>query len=89
VESFRLIGKLLFKQGIPSHVADAPSFVEVKMNSVRKISKVWKSKPNIEGAGVHLKRAFGYWNGPIVMNTQEELRMAFEEFEKGAFIKHK
>jgi len=29
------------------------------MKSVRKISKVWKSKPTIEGAGVHLKRAFG------------------------------
>jgi redox-sensitive bicupin YhaK (pirin superfamily) len=27
---------------------------------VRKIQKVWKSKPTIEGAGVHLKRAFGY-----------------------------
>jgi len=30
------------------------------MKSVRKISKVWKSQPTIEGAGVHLKRAFGY-----------------------------
>jgi quercetin 2,3-dioxygenase len=29
------------------------------------------------------------WYGPIVMNTQEELRMAFEEYEKGTFIKHK
>jgi len=29
------------------------------MESVRKIAKVWKSKPTIEGAGVHLKRAFG------------------------------
>ena len=29
------------------------------MTSVRKISKIWKSKPTIEGAGVHLKRAFG------------------------------
>lgn len=29
------------------------------MGSVRKIAKVWKSKPTIEGAGVHLKRAFG------------------------------
>jgi quercetin 2,3-dioxygenase len=28
------------------------------------------------------------WYGPIVMNTQEELRKAFEEFEKGTFIKH-
>jgi redox-sensitive bicupin YhaK (pirin superfamily) len=27
------------------------------------------------------------WHGPIVMNTQEELRIAFEEYEKGRFIK--
>jgi hypothetical protein len=30
------------------------------MAAVRKIRKVWRSKPTIEGAGVHLKRAFGY-----------------------------
>jgi hypothetical protein len=29
------------------------------------------------------------WYGPIVMNTQEELRIAFEEYEKGTFIKHR
>ena len=29
------------------------------------------------------------WYGPIVMNTQDELRLAFEEYEKGAFIKYK
>ena len=29
------------------------------------------------------------WYGPIVMNTQEELRIAFEEYEKGTFIKKK
>ena len=28
------------------------------------------------------------WYGPIVMNTQEELRLAFEEYESGKFIKH-
>ena len=28
------------------------------------------------------------WGGPIVMNTREELRLAFEEYEKGTFIKH-
>jgi quercetin 2,3-dioxygenase len=27
------------------------------------------------------------WYGPIVMNTREELRVAFEEFERGTFIK--
>jgi hypothetical protein len=30
----------------------------------RKIKKVWKSRPTIEGAGVHLKRAFGYYQVP-------------------------
>jgi len=29
------------------------------------------------------------WYGPIVMNTQQELRIAFEEYYKGTFIKHK
>ncbi len=29
------------------------------------------------------------WYGPIVMNTQEELDIAFEEYRKGTFIKHK
>jgi len=28
------------------------------------------------------------WYGPIVMNTQEELQIAFEEYAKGTFIKH-
>ncbi|MDH3328944.1 MAG: pirin family protein [Desulfobulbaceae bacterium] len=27
------------------------------------------------------------WNGPIVMNTREELQVAFEEYEKGTFIR--
>lgn len=29
------------------------------------------------------------WRGPIVMNTDEELQFAFEEYRKGTFIKHK
>ena len=36
------------------------------MDTIRKISKVWKSKPTIEGAGVHLKRAFGYYQVPLL-----------------------
>ena len=27
------------------------------------------------------------WQGPIVMNTQDELRMAFEEYQNGTFVK--
>lgn len=29
------------------------------------------------------------WRGPIVMNTQEELNIAFKEYQNGTFIKHK
>jgi len=29
------------------------------------------------------------WYGPIVMNTEEELRIAFEEYQTGSFIKHR
>jgi redox-sensitive bicupin YhaK (pirin superfamily) len=29
------------------------------------------------------------WYGPIVMNTEEELEVAFDEYQKGTFIKHK
>ncbi|MBI4483755.1 MAG: pirin family protein [Acidobacteria bacterium] len=31
---------------------------------VRRIKKVWKSKPTIEGAGVHLRRVFGFQELP-------------------------
>jgi redox-sensitive bicupin YhaK (pirin superfamily) len=29
------------------------------------------------------------WWGPIVMNTQEELRTAFDEYQNGTFLKHR
>jgi redox-sensitive bicupin YhaK (pirin superfamily) len=29
------------------------------------------------------------WYGPIVMNTEQELRTAFEEYKSGTFIKNK
>jgi redox-sensitive bicupin YhaK (pirin superfamily) len=29
------------------------------------------------------------WRGPIVMNTQEELQIAFAEYRNGTFLKHK
>jgi quercetin 2,3-dioxygenase len=30
------------------------------LSTIRKINKVWQSKPTLEGAGVHLHRGFGY-----------------------------
>src|SRR3974390_2550855 len=32
--------------------------------TIRAIQKIWKSEPTIEGAGVHLKRAFGNKEAP-------------------------
>jgi redox-sensitive bicupin YhaK (pirin superfamily) len=29
------------------------------------------------------------WRGPIVMNTQEELRVAFADLDRGTFVKHR
>ena len=34
------------------------------MSVTRAIKKIWQSKPTIEGAGVHLKRAFGFYQVP-------------------------
>src|SRR5438876_97554 len=34
------------------------------MAETRRVKKVWKSKPTIEGAGVHLRRAFGFHEVP-------------------------
>ena len=34
------------------------------MGKGRKIEKIWRSRPTIEGAGVHLKRAFGFHEVP-------------------------
>ena len=36
------------------------------MRKIRKIKKILKSKPTVEGAGVHLKRAFGYYQAPLL-----------------------
>src|SRR4030067_2213721 len=36
------------------------------MERIRKIKKILKSKPTVEGAGVHLKRAFGFYQVPLL-----------------------
>lgn len=36
------------------------------ISTQRKIKKAWKSQPTLEGAGVHLRRAFGYPELPLL-----------------------
>jgi hypothetical protein len=36
------------------------------MTAIRMIRKAWRSRPTIEGAGVHLKRAFGNQEAPLL-----------------------
>ncbi len=52
------------------------------MEAVRKIRKVWKSRPTVEGAGVHLKRAFGFNQVPqldpfLLLDAAQELAGTF------------
>src|SRR5260221_5757966 len=37
---------------------------EDEMAEIRRVKQVWKSKPTIEGAGAHLRRAFGFSEAP-------------------------
>jgi redox-sensitive bicupin YhaK (pirin superfamily) len=70
----------------------------------RTIQKVWTSKPAMEGAGVHLKRAFGFAEVPQLdpfllldafrSDTPDDYRRAdfpgtrTAEYEQGTFVKH-
>ena len=37
-----------------------------EINLERAIKKIWKSQPTVEGAGVHLKRVFGFHDVPLL-----------------------
>ena len=47
-----------------------------------------KELRGVADRAVVLERGAVAWQGPIVMNTREELRIAFEEFHNGTFVKH-
>ncbi|MDH4197664.1 MAG: pirin family protein [Candidatus Aminicenantes bacterium] len=36
------------------------------MDKTRRVGKILRSKPTIEGAGVHLRRAFGFYEAPLL-----------------------
>jgi hypothetical protein len=62
--------------------------------SLRPVKRLIMSKPALEGAGVHLRRAFGFGNTSVtlslmylqVMNTPEQLRQAFNDLERETFL---
>ncbi len=58
------------------------------MSGQRRISKVIRSREArfLLMSGKPLGEPVA-WYGPIVMNTQEELRVAFDELDRGVFIK--
>ena len=39
--------------------------------------------------GEPMKEPIAWWPGPIVMNTEEELKEAYDEIKRGTFIKDK
>ena len=49
------------------------------MPAIRKIRKVLKAKPTIEGAGVHLKRIFGFSEVPL-FDPSTRLSSRYPEF---------
>jgi redox-sensitive bicupin YhaK (pirin superfamily) len=85
-----------------AHEAQGKNYVDLKRSCVcddgsvvlygpgRRISVTTEKKPVrfLLVSGKPLREPIA-WYGPIVMNTQAELRTAFEEFEKGTFIKSK
>jgi len=50
---------------IPDLSEDKIQLVREASMKTRQIRKVMRSKPTIEGAGVHLRRAFGYSEVPL------------------------
>ncbi len=68
------------------------------MSKTRRVKTTYSGRPTLEGAGARDPLRFLLisgkplgepvaWYGPIVMNTREELQLAFEEYRNGTFIK--
>ena len=55
------------------------------MSKLRRIEKILKSKPTIEGAGVHLKRAFGFTR--CLISTLSSFWMIFVQIIHADYIK--
>ncbi len=82
-----------------SHKMMEPRYREVKNEQIQEVS-IDKGIKNVKIAANDRELRFLLisgkpmgepvaWGGPIVMNTQEELQIAFDEYRNGTFIKHK
>lgn len=60
------------------------------MVETRKISKILRSKPTIKGAGVHLKRAFGFSQVPTFdpFLMRDDFRSDIPEHYINGFPRH-
>jgi len=70
------------------HLVDSETLVIYREGDDVKITTSEESVRFLLISGKPLREPVA-WQGPIVMNTQEELRIAFEEYHNGTFIKHK
>jgi len=64
-------------------MARSPAFLTTSLDAWRRATKRF-----LLISGRPLREPIA-WGGPIVMNTQQELRVAFEELQRGTFIKAK
>lgn len=69
------------KQVNAEHLVLLESGKKITLTAGKKGARVFAA------AGKPLKEPVA-WGGPIVMNTKEELRQAFLEYEQGTFLKH-
>ena len=78
-------GEGYFDQGGPS--GSAETLLTYQDGDEIRVSTKGKPLRFLLVSGKPLKEPVA-WYGPIVMNTREQLKTAFEEYEKGTFIKH-
>ena len=74
------------KQGSAKHVVENQTLVLYDDGDQVSIKAGEESVRFLLIAGKPLKEPVA-WGGPIVMNTKDELNLAFEEFRSGKFIK--
>jgi len=87
VFAYVFAGRGLFDRGIKK-AAGAGSLVTFSDGGAVEIAAGEQGARFLLVSGKPLREPVA-WRGPIVMNTDEELRLAFAEYAEGTFLKHK